>query len=171
MNGRSENTGNGPAVQEVVLRLLTGRGYVVTATPLDRTGLDTNLAVLRGPDHRALARFLWGSDYDIWDLSSVEDLDQQMRDLQATRGYLVTNGSFSEEAVRRAAEARIALMDGQILSSTVVAAMPPTWRPSRPVEEPLPFAKYIPWFVGISLVLLVALVLVLISIELTITPV
>ena len=165
--GQPESTGNNAAVQEVVLRLLTGRGYVVVATPPDRQSDGPMLAVLRAQDHRALVRFLWGFDGEIWGLSTIEDFGEEMRGLQAARGYMVTNGSFSEEAARRADETGIALMDGRTLNNTVIAAMPPTWRPARTVEEPLPFARYIPWFVGISLILLVAVVLILTSIELT----
>ena len=167
MSGRPEPSENNVAVQEVVLRLLTGRGYVVVPTPPDRQGHDSTLAVLRAQDHRALVRFLWGSDGETWGRATIEDFGAQMRDLQATRGYMVTNSSFSEEAVRLADEANIALMDGQTLQNTVIAAMPPTWRPVRTVEEPLPFARYIPWFVGISLIVIVAIVLILTSIELT----
>ncbi len=165
--GQPESSGNNAAVQEVVLGLLTGRGYVVVATPPDRQGHDSTLAVLGAQDHRALVRFLWGPEGEIWGPSTIEDFGVQMRDLHATRGYMVTNSAFSEEAVTRADETGIALMDGQTLNNTVIAAMPPTWRPARTVEEPLPFARYIPWFVGISLILIVAIVLILTSIELT----
>ena len=165
--GRPESAGNSAAVQEVVLRLLTGRGYIVVPSPPDRQEHDSTLAVLRAQDHRALVRFLWGSDNETWGRSTIENFGDEMRVLQAARGYMVTNNSFSEEAVMLADETGIALMDGQTLNSTIIAAMPPTWRPVRTVEEPLPFARYIPWFVGISLILIVAIVLILTSIELT----
>ena len=102
--------------------------------------------------------------------SAVEEFSNQKESLQATAAFLITDGELSDAARERVEEAGVTVIAGQSLENLVVAYRGATWPPLRRPEEPLPFQKYIPWFVGISLVVIVALVLALISAELTIRP-
>ena len=93
-----------------------------------------------------------------------------MQDLQASRGYLISNGFFSEGAKNAAPELGISLTDGPSLKQTMYDFAPPMEGLRREPEKPLPFEKYIPWFVGVSLGVVALLVVVLISIALAFGP-
>ena len=123
-----------------------------------------------GKDHRALVRFLWGPSGHDWNESTLADFRIQMEDLQATRGYLISNGFFSDGAKQAAPELGISLTDGPALKQTMYDYAPPTEGLRRKPEKPLPFERYIPWFVGVSLGVLALLVVVLISIALSFGP-
>ena len=83
---------------------------------------------------------------------------------------MITDAELSDGARVSVQEAGVTAIAGKSLENLVLASRGATWPPLRPPEEPLPFQRYIPWFVGISLVLIVVIVLALISVELTIRP-
>ena len=123
-----------------------------------------------GKDHRALVRFLWGATSHDWNESALADFRIQMEDLQATRGYLISNGFFSDGAKQAAPGLGISLTDGPALKQTMYDYAPPTEGLRREPEKPLPFERYIPWFVGVSLGVVSLLVVILISIALSYGP-
>ncbi|MDA1097101.1 MAG: restriction endonuclease [Chloroflexi bacterium] len=155
-------------IEETALRVFQREGYRV-ARPQFVASSSGTLAVLEAKDHRALVRFLWGHAED-WDDRAVRDFRLQMEDLKATRGYLITNGLFSSEAQQAAIELGVSLTDGPNLNETLNLYAPSVGARRREPEPPLPFARSIPWFVGISLALVAAVVIVLISIALALTP-
>ena len=104
-----------------------------------------------GKDHRALVRFLWGATGHDWNESDLADFRIQMEDLRATRGYLISNGFFSDGAKQAAPGLGISLTDGPALKQTMYDYAPP-------------------WFVGVSLGVVALLVVVLISIALSYGP-
>jgi hypothetical protein len=163
----SGNGSNTRVIEETVLRLFQRRGYVITRPSGDLGG---TLAILQARDHRALACFQWGHER-LWTVDLIRTFHDQMDGLRATRGYLFTDGLF-DAATRDLAETLgVTLTDGTGLQEAVFAAVPGMRRPGYREEPPLPFDKYIPWFVGISLVVLAVGVLLLISVALSLTPV
>ena len=162
----SENGSNIRVIEETVLRLFQSRGYVITRPSGDLGG---TLAILQAGDHRALARFQWGHERP-WTVDLIRIFHDQMDDLRATRGYIFTNGLFDAETHDLAEKFGITLTDGTGLQEAVFATMPAMRRPGYREEPPLPFSKYIPWFVGISLVVIAVVVLLLVSLAFSLTP-
>ena len=160
---------NNQTIEETALRVFQREGYRV-ARPQFVASSAGALAVLEAKDHRALVRFLWGHAQD-WDAGAVRDFRLQMEDLKATRGYLITNGLFSSEAQQAAIDLGVSLTDGPNLQETLNLHAPSVAAHRREPEPPLPFARSIPWFVGISIALIASVVIVLISIALALTPV
>ncbi len=159
---------NGDLVRDVVLAYLSRGGYAIPTAQRNTAGVPGDLVILQGRGHRALARFELRGEADTLGPAIVEELSNQMGSLQAERGFLITNAAFSANARSRAREAGVAVLDGQALDTLLNASGSSA---HRPPEEPLPFARFIPWFVGISLALIVALVLGLVSVALTLYPV
>ena len=157
-------------VKDVVLGYLGRGGYML---PTNESGEEPpigDLVILHGRGHRAVARFEFGVSPGKLDASVVEEFSNQKESLQATAAFLITDGELSDAARERVEEAGATVIAGQSLENLILAYRGSTWPPLRKQEEPLPFQKYIPWFVGISLVLIVAIVLALISAELTLRP-
>ena len=149
------------------MRAFQNQGYVVSSRREDQEG--SSLALLQLGERRALLRFLWGRRE--WGEDQVRLFRDQMDDLKAVHGYLVTNGVFSFQAQETARLLAVGLTDGSALRDILFRTAPPLHRLGSPEEKPLPFAKYIPWFVGISLVVIALIVLVLVSIALSMVPV
>jgi hypothetical protein len=97
----------------------------------------------------------------------IKAFQVQMEDLKAVRGFLITNGAFSASARAMAQDLAMSLTDGKELREALFATTPLLERASYREEPPLPFAKYIPWFVGISLVLIALIVVLLVSVALS----
>jgi hypothetical protein len=154
-------------IEATALRVFQREGYRV-ARAAGATGATT---VLEGKNHRALVRFLWGGAEGDWGDQPVKDFRIQMEDLQASRGYLISNILFSDTAKEAAIGLGISLTDGPTLQQTLYDFAPPTDRLRRKPEKPLPFERYIPWFVGISLAVIAIVVLLLISVALALGPV
>lgn len=163
----SQNGSNSRVVEETVLRLFQKRGYSISRPAGDLGG---TLAVLQNKEHRALVRFQWGNQEPIL-IDVVRAFHTQMEGLKASRGYLFTNALFDPAARKLARDLFIDLTDGAELKESLYATMPTVRRSGVHREEPpLPFAKYIPWFVGISLVLLTIIVMLLISVGVSFGP-
>ncbi len=157
-------------VKDIVLGYLGRGGYML---PTNTSGKELpigDLVILHGRGHRAVARFEFGVSPEKLNPSVVEEFSNQKESLQATTAFLITDGELSNAARERVEEAGVTVIAGQSLENLVMAYRGATWPPLRPPEEPLPFQRYIPWFVGISLVVIVAIVLALISAELTLRP-
>ena len=169
MTDRLEHTnGADPrAIEAAAFRVFEREGYRPSRSP----GSQGSATILDAHDHRALVRFLWGAPADGWDDEPIRSLRMQMEDLQATRGYLISNGLFSEGAREAAQALGVSLTDGPGLKKTLYDYAPPLQRSRREPERPLPFERYIPWFVGVSLVVLAVAVVLLISIALSFDPV
>lgn len=157
-------------VKDVVLGYLGRGGYMLPANESGEEPPIGDLVILHGRGHRAIARFEFGVSPEKLDPSVVEEFSNQKESLQATAAFLITDGELSNAARERVEEAGVTIIAGQSLENLILAYRGSTWPPLRRPEEPLPFQKYIPWFVGISLVVIVAIVLALISAELTIRP-
>lgn len=162
----SQNGSNSRVVEETVLRLFQKRGYSISRQAGDLGG---TLAILQSKEHRALVRFQWGTQEPIL-IDVVRVFHTQMEDLKASRGYLFTNGVFDPAARKLARDLAIDLTDGAELKESLYATMPTVRRSGFHQEPPLPFAKYIPWFIGISLVLLTVVVLLLVSVGVSFGP-
>lgn len=157
----SQNGSNTHAVEEMVLRLFQGQGYAVGGRPEGGETGDVSLAVLQQGNRRALVQFLWG--HQEWGEDLIRSFRGRMEDLKAGHGYLVTNGLFTPQAQHVAREMDVSLTDGSALRDILFRTAPPLHRAGSPEEPALPFAKYIPWFVGVSLVVLAVLVLALVA--------
>ncbi len=169
MTNRPEQTNGADlrAVEATVLRVFEREGYKASRSP-NAAGSTT---VLDAQDHRALVRFLWGAPQDSWGDQHVRQLRMQMEDLQADRGHLISNGLFSDVAKQAAQTLGVSITEGPALKQTLFDYAPPLQRPRQEPENPLPFERYIPWFVGISLVVIAITVVLLISIALALEPV
>lgn len=165
MPGAGQNGYNTLTVEEMVLRLFQGQGYTISR-PAGAVG--GSLTLLHLAEGRALLRFLWGQRE--WEEEQVRQFGLQMEGLKATHGYLVTNGHFSPAAREAAERLAVTLTDGPELQEIIFRTAPLLQGIGSRSEPPLPFNKYIPWFVGISLVLIAAVVLILISIALSLAP-
>ena len=157
-------------VKDVVLGYLGRGGYMLPTNDSGEEPPVGDLVILHGRGHRAVARFEFGVSPEKLSPSVVEEFSNQKDSLQAAAAFLITDGELSDAARERVEEARVTVIAGKSLENLVLAYQGAAWPPLRRPEEPLPFQKYIPWFVGISLVLIVAIVLALISAELTIRP-
>ena len=157
-------------VKDIVLGYLGRGGYMLPANESGEEPPVGDLVILQGRGHRAIARFEFGVSPGTLGASVVEEFSNQKESLQAATAFLITDGELSDGARERVSEAGVTVIAGQSLENLVLAYRGSTWPPLRRPEEPLPFQKYIPWFVGISLVVIVIIVLALISAELTIRP-
>ena len=157
-------------VKDIVLGYLGRGGYMLPANESGEEPPVGDLVILQGRGHRAIARFEFGVSPGALGASVVEEFSNQKESLQAATAFLITDGELSDGARERVSEAGVTVIAGQSLENLVLAYRGSTWPPLRRPEEPLPFQKYIPWFVGISLVVIVIIVLALISAELTIRP-
>ena len=155
------------AIEATAIRVFEREGYKASRLP----GSEGSTTVLNAGDHRALVRFLWGAPGDGWGDQPVRHLRMQMEDLRADRGYLISNGLFSEAARQAAQTLGVSLTDGPGLKRTLYDYAPPLQRSRREPEKPLPFERHIPMFVGVSLVVLAIAVVLLISIALALEPV
>ncbi len=158
-------------VKDIVLGYLGRGGYILPTNESGEQPPIGDLVILQGRGHRAVARFEFGVSPGNLGPAVVEEFSNQKESLQAAAAFLITDGELSNEARERVQEAGVTVIAGKSLENLVVAYRGATWPPLRPPEEPLPFQKYIPWFVGISLVVIVLIVLALISAELTIRPI
>ena len=157
-------------VKDIVLSYLGRGGYSLPGQPSGEEQPVGDLVILHGRGHRAVARFEFSVAPDTVSPSVVEEFSNQKESLQAVTAFLITDGELSDGARESVQEAGITVIAGKSLENLILAYRGSVWPPLRRTEEPLPFQRFIPWFVGISLVLIVALVLALISAELTIRP-
>ncbi len=157
-------------VRDIVLGYLGRSGYFLTTTSGngDQGG---RLVILQNRFHRAIARFEFGIAPAELGPAVVEELKNQKATLQASAAFLITDAELMAEARDRVGEAGITVIAGRSLENLILASQGATWPPQRPPEDPLPFQRYIPWFVGISLTVILLVVLALISAELTIRPI
>ena len=157
-------------VRDIVLDYLGRGGFHLPTTTTGDSPPIGDLVILQGRGHRAIARFEFGVSPEKLGPAVVQEFSNQKESLQAQTAFLITDAELSDGARESVQEAGVTAIAGKSLENLVLASRGATWPPLRPPEEPLPFQRYIPWFVGISLVLIVVIVLALISVELTIRP-
>ena len=157
-------------VKDIVLGYLGRGGYALPTSPSGEDPPIGDLVILRGRGHTAIARFEFDVSPNTLSPTVVEEFSNQKVLLQAAAAFLITDGELSDEARDRVDEAGVTVIAGRSLENLIMAYRGSTWPPLRRPEEPLPFQRFIPWFVGISLVVIVIIVLALISAELTVRP-
>ena len=157
-------------VRDIVLGYLGRGGYALPTAPSGDSPPIGDLVILHGRGHRAIARFEFGVSPQKLSPAVVEEFSNQKDSLQAHAAFLITDAELSDGARERVQEAAVTVISGQSLENLILASRSATWPPLRRPEEPLPFQRFIPWFVGISLVVIVLIVLALISVELTVRP-
>ena len=93
-------------------------------------------------------------------------------DLMNTKNYfLYTDYVIDEQLKNSAEEMGISIVDYPDMEARGITRVQQMYAPPVNDDKPLPFERYIPWFVGISLFIIIFAVLVLVSVGISFVPV
>ena len=104
-------------------------------------------------------------------LQEIKGLRNNMDLLKTKNSYLYTDYVIDEQLKNSAEEMGISIVDYPDMEARGITRVQQMYAPPVNDDKPLPFERYIPWFVGISLFIIIFAVLVLVSVGISFVPV
>lgn len=107
--------------------------------------------------------FFWSKD-GTFGSNEIKKLRGSMLALKINSSYVYTDYVIDEKLKTSAAKLDVSIVDYPDMEARGIMRVQQMYGPSNGPDKPLPFERYIPWFVGISLTIIIFAVLVLVSV-------
>ncbi|MFL2640740.1 MAG: hypothetical protein ACJ0OL_05425 [Dehalococcoidia bacterium] len=107
--------------------------------------------------------FFWSKD-GTFGTNEIKKLRDSMQVLKVNSSYVYTDYIIEEKVKTSAEKLDISIVDYPDMEARGIMRVQQMYGPSDGPDKPLPFERYIPWFVGISLIIIIFAALVLVSV-------
>ena len=114
--------------------------------------------------------FFWSKD-GAFGLNEIKGLRDNMDLLKTKNSYLYTDYVIDDHLKNSAEKMGISIVDYPDMEARGITRVQQMYAPPVNEDKPLPFERYIPWFVGISLFIIIFAVLILVSVGISFVPV
>ena len=114
--------------------------------------------------------FFWSKDA-AFGLNEITVIRNNMDLLKTKNCYLYTDYVIEDDLKDSAEKMGISIVDYPDMEARGITKIQQMYAPPVNDDKPLPFERYIPWFVGISLFIIIFAVVVLVSVGISFVPV
>jgi hypothetical protein len=112
---------------------------------------------------RFILAFFWFK-YGSFSINEIEKLRDDMDVLKIHSSYVYTDYVIEKRLKESAEKLDVSIVDYPDMEARGIMNVQQIYAPTSGADKPLPFERYIPWFVGISLTIIIFVVLVLVSV-------
>ncbi len=156
-------------LQARIIGLYSREGYEIGE---DVSSIDASNSIIITDRNRNLFMliFFWSKD-GAFGLQEINGLRNNMDLLKMKNSYLYTDYVIDEQLKSSAEEMGISIVDYPDMEARGITRVQQMYAPPVNDDKPLPFERYIPWFVGISLFIIIFAVVVLVSVGISFVPV
>ena len=156
-----ENMEDALLIELRILNLYRNDGYKVNLPEEGSNGSVQDIVIQKN-GRVWIINFYWNNSVAV-NMDLIRRIKSNMDALKIPNGYLYTTQMVSLELKTSSGNLGITMVDKIGLRERGIVRAAGLFTPPVQLEKPLPFEKYIPWFVGISLVLIILVVMTLVS--------
>ena len=118
----------------------------------------------------SMLAFFWSKDGS-FGISEIQKLRDNMDVLKIHNSYVYTDYVIEKQLKESAEKLDISIVDYPDMEARGIMRTQQMYGPQSGVDKPLPFERYIPWFVGISLIIIIFAALVLVSLGMSLVQI